>query len=285
MKTTQGIGQFRQHLLQLGYKESTSYMLPTLVLEFLNYIKMPLNFHLITSAHVTRFIEYLEVRPLKKREGILSEAMKNHYPYALRLFFKWLIETEQIEINPLNNYEFKRYTVAVRQPLSQLEILLMFQVSESYLEKSLLHLFYSCGLRRNEAVELEVNDIDFKKKLLYVRDGKGSKRRVIPIPGAAKKDFYNYLVKERQENDVKKFILGQMGRGMNGSMMNKLVQKIGEKAGVVKQFSLHHLRHSIATHLLAKGLQVEYVKNFLGHASLESTQVYTKVKNSSLKDF
>lgn len=285
MRPTRLIEKFRKYLVQLGYSKTSVYMLPSLIIEFLLYTGKGPYPEKITTTDIDKFMEHLDTRPLKNREGILSGSMKNHYTGAIRKFFIWLEHEGVITENPVSNYEFKRYANGSRQPLSQSEILRLFEAAENYKEKSLLHLFYSCGLRRTEAVLLQITDIDFKKKFLYVREGKGSKRRVIPITGTAKRDFYMYLSKERPEKTANEFIIGYMGKGMNGNMMNRVIQRIGFKAGIEKIFSLHHLRHSIATHLLEQGLQIEYVKNFLGHRGLESTAIYTKVKKSSMKDF
>lgn len=285
MRPSRIIEKFRKYLVQLGYNKTSVYMLPSLILEFLLFTKKAEKLEDITTEDIKNFMEYLETRPLKRREGILSGGMKNQYNYALRKFFIWLEVMEYIEVNPVNNYEFKHYKSGSRQPLTQSEIRSLFETADIFLEKSLLHIFYSCGLRRNEGEQLELGDIDLKKKLLYVREGKGCKRRVIPITGTTKRDFYNYITQERPKTTEKKFIINNAGRGMKGAMMNWMIQCLGMAAGIKKSFSLHHLRHSIATHLLEKGLQIDYVKNFLGHAGLESTQIYTKVKRISMKDF
>lgn len=285
MKPTRLIEKFRKYLVQLGYSKTSVYMLPSLIIEFLLHTGKGPSPEKITTIDIDKFIEYLDSRPLKNREGILSESMKNHYTGAIRKFFIWLEQEGFITENPVSNYEFKHYKSGTRQPLSQSEVLRLFEAAETYREKSLLHLFYSCGLRRTEAVLLQITDIDLKKKFLYVREGKGSKRRVIPITGTVKRDFYIYLSKERPLKTAKEFIIGHMGRGMGGDMMNRIIQRIGVKAGIEKHFTPHHLRHSIATHLLEQGLQIDYVKNFLGHSGIESTAIYTKVKKSSMKDF
>jgi len=279
------IEKFRKYLEQLGYDKGIVYMLPSLITEFLRQTKKGSYLETITSNDIQQFMEYLDTRPLKRRHGILSDSTKNQYSYALRTFFIWLEITGQVEANPVSSFEFKHYKTGTRQPLTQKEILLLFEHAENYREKSLLHLFYSCGLRRSEGEQLELSDIDLKKKLLYVREGKGCKRRVIPITGTAKRDFYNYIHNERLKTTEKKFIIGDMGRAMKGATMNWMIQCLGMAAKVKQHFSLHHLRHSIATHLLEQGLRIEYVKNFLGHSGLESTQIYTKVKRISMKDF
>ena len=283
MRPSRLIENFRKYLVQIGHSKTIVRRLPEMIKEFLEKTQKGSCPEQITTGDIAKFMDYIETRSLKKGPGVLSGVSKNLYGYALRKFFIWLEQSGQIEENPVSNYEFIRYAEGSRQPLTKAEIHSLFDAAETFLEKSLLHLFYSCGLRRNEAVQLEVSDLDFKKKLLYVREGKGCKRRVIPITGLAKRDFYEYTHKERKSTEENSFLIGKTYKGMLGNMMRLRVQKIGKRAGLNKVFSLHHLRHSIATHLLGEGMKLEYVKNFLGHASLETTQIYVKVKKSSLK--
>ena len=277
------IENFRKYLEQIGHSTKSVEEVPVMIGEFLKTIGKGKNPITITTGDIAKFMEYLEIRPLKRGPGVLSGASKNNYGYAIRKFFIWLEQSGQIEENPVSNYEFKIFEYSSRKPLTKTEIFTLFDGAETFLEKSLLHIFYSCGLRRSEGDKLELSDIDFKKKLLYVREGKGRKRRVIPITGTAKRDFYQYIHQERRATIEQKLIISKNGKGMSGPMMSLSIQKIGRRAGIEKKFSLHHLRHSIATHLLAEGMEIEQVKNFLGHASLETTQIYTKVKKSSLK--
>jgi integrase/recombinase XerD len=127
-----------------------------------------------------------------------------------------------------------------------------------------------------------------------VRDGKGSKRRVIPINEKVLNDFRNYLHYERfaQQGETA-LITNNAGRRMRGDKINNTVKELILKAGIKspafaeatagKEISLHNLRHSIATHLLENGMTVEYVRDFLGHKHLEATQIYTRVSKRILK--
>jgi integrase/recombinase XerD len=149
-------------------------------------------------------------------------------------------------------------------------------------------LFYSCGLRRSEAEALNLRDIHFKSCLLYVREGKGAKRRSVPLTKKVSDDLLYFFSIERKDikTDTQAFIVNRLGRRMSGSGYNIIFKELLAKSKISDlkpETSLHHLRHSIATHLLESGLSIEYVRDFLGHRHLESTQVYTKYFSFQLK--
>lgn len=292
------LNQFKAFLYQVGYSEGTQKMLPACVSEFLEFIKVsPFRGDLegsdisyVEQGKVKGFYEYLQTRPLKKRSGALSEMMIQHYMYALKTFFTWLEITEQIDYNPISGMKFKRPKQNVREPLTTEEIKQLFEVTTTLKETALLHIFYSCGLRRSEGEALNINDVHFKQQLLYVREGKGAKRRVVPMTEKVSKDLEDYYLNERTGSTVKKvkdqeaFMLNKTGNRMNGDQSNKLLKFLIEKSGINKpDITLHHLRHSIATHLLQSGMSMEYVRDFLGHSFLETTQIYAKPKAEQLK--
>ena len=131
-------------------------------------------------------------------------------------------------------------------------------------------------------MQLDTSDIRFKSRLLYVRSGKGAKRRVIPLPEKVCEELKLYNVYERPElarpvRPSEAFMLNAQGGRLQGNSMNKIVKWLAGQAGIGKDISLHALRHAIATHLLAAGLPLEQVRDFLGHAHLESTQLYTHI--------
>ena len=146
----------------------------------------------------------------------------------------------------------------------------------------LLHLLYGCGLRRMEVVDLNVGDVDHQKGLLYVRSGKGKKRRVIPLAARVAVGLKNYQKRERWRwvigGNGGALLLNDRGGRMLGGTINKRVAALVKKAKVKEVVTPHVLRHSVATHLVAGGMDLERVRDFLGHAHLETTQIYTHVK-------
>lgn len=293
---------FKIYLQQLGYSKSSVNMLPACVLEFLQYINLPLSGELkgaFNQEQIQSFYEYLQTRPLKRRTGALSETFINHNIYSLKVFLNWLEQTGQLKTNPISNLKFKRPKVNTREPLSQKEITQLFESTINTKEIAILHLFYSCGLRRTEAENLNTSDIHFSKKLLYIREGKGAKRRVIPMNERVKKELEDYYNNERTKinslsRDIGKdaFILNRTNERMRGDSYNRALKAILKRSEIEKEtctepsrsITLHHLRHSIATHLLENGLSIEFVRDFLGHSHLETTQIYAKV-NQQMMNF
>lgn len=274
--------RFRQYIQQIGYSKGSQNEIPNCINEFLQQVAEP-TIKNIKQQHILDFYEYLQTRPLKRRIGTLSEATINHYVFSLKTFFNWLEQTGQIAYNPISNLKFKRPNVNRREPLSQQEITQLFESTINTKETAILHLFYSCGLRRTEAENLNTSDIHFSKNLLYVRAGKGAKRRVIPLTEKVKKDLESYY-NERSQLSEEAFILNRTKQRMRGESYNRALKEILKRAPITKNISLHHLRHSIATHLLENGLSIEFVRDFLGHSYLETTQIYTNVSTKQLKN-
>jgi len=285
--------EFKIHLKRLGYSKGSQSMLPTCVAEFLSCLeeKNIYGLHEIEPIHIQEHYEYLTQRPNKRKPGGLSSRMINHHIYAIRLFLNYQEETGKITNNPISGLSFPSPESSEREILTNEEIKQIYKVSETFREKAIIGLFYGCGLRRSEGVALNVKDISFKSSLLYVREGKGSKRRVIPVNEKVLNDFKNYLYYERfatekacaeRSRSETAFICNNAGRRMKGDRHNNIIKELVRKSGIQKEISLHNLRHSIATHLLENGMSIEYVRDYLGHKHLEATQIYTRVSKKKL---
>ena len=150
-------------------------------------------------------------------------------------------------------------------------------------DRAMLAVYYSCGLRRNEGVHLCIDDINFDTQILHVRKGKNYKERYVPFnkTNAQYLQLYVYdhrplFAKDKKEDRLFMSVGGRQFNG--GSLLLRLqrLQQLTEDAALQqKTIGLHTLRHSIATHLLAAGMSLEKIAQFLGHSSLDSTQIYT----------
>jgi integrase/recombinase XerD len=277
--------KYKIYLQQLGYSKSSVNMLPACVLDFLRYTNTTEPKE-INQEQIQSYYEYIQTRKHKRKDEALSESFINHIIYSLKVFFNWLEQTHQIKYNPISNLKFKRPKPNTREPLSKEEITELFEATENSKEIAILHLFYSCGLRRTEAENLNTSDIHFTQNLLYVREGKGAKRRVIPITEKVKKELQYYFINDRTKQtakDQEAIFLNTNYARMKGDQYNKILKQIVERTEINKVTTLHHLRHSIATHLLENGLSIEFVRDFLGHTHLEATQIYAKVFKHQLK--
>ncbi len=284
------VEKFRDYLLQLGYSHTSVKSLPAYIRVFLvRFLKPGLQNSVqhISRADILMFYKELQERPSQKSAGGLSESYIYKHIYVLRLFFSFLETGGYIRSNPISALKFKPPHSDSREPLSRSEIALLFEQAQTLREKAILHLFYSCGLRRSEAVSLNIRDVHFKSGLLYVREGKGGKRRVLPLTKTVSDTLKHYYLQERQvglssQADTEAFILNRYGSRMSCAAFNKFMRKFVLRTGLERIVSPHYLRHSIATHLLENGLSLEYVREFLGHSFLESTQIYTKISKTQL---
>ena len=161
--------------------------------EFLKHCNT-INIEEINPKQIVSFYQHLQQRVHKKTQLPLSEIFISHHLYSLRVLFNWLQCTNQLEANPISNLKFKRPTLKPRQPLSQEEIKELFAQTENLKEIAILHLFYSCGLRRGEAVSLNITDIHFQQNILYIRNGKGAKRRAIPMTFKVSKELISSVI-------------------------------------------------------------------------------------------
>jgi integrase/recombinase XerD len=150
-------------------------------------------------------------------------------------------------------------------------------------DRAMLAIFYGCGARRNEGVNIDVGDINFDRALLHVRKGKNYKERFVPISKAPLKYLQDYIYDQRPEllhgSKTEALFLSMHCKRMDGQTMLLRLKYLQHQTGnadlIEKEIGLHTLRHSIATHLLQAGMQLESIARFLGHSTLESTQIYT----------
>ena len=272
---------FRIHLERLGYSKTSINMLPSCIKSFLEYTSQEVD--QIQAKDITHFYNHLQERPNQRKSGGLSESYINHHVYALKLFFAWQEEKGGIATNPISSLEFPSPKSKTREILTQEEVKALYESCENYKERAVLSLYYGCGLRRTEGEKLNLKDIHFRSNLLYVREGKGSKRRAVPLSEKVKEDLLNYALKERNpKGNENAFITNKIGKRTSGDSCNSILKNLLERTGIEKEITLHCLRHSIGTHLLESELPVEYVRDFLGHKHLESTQIYTRVKSNQL---
>lgn len=283
-KKTKITSDFELYLNQLGYSKAVQKMLPRLLTEFLHTTTKAIEE--IEPIDILAYYEYIKNRPVKRirkaSAGTLSESSINHHIYTLKVFFNYQMEIGKIIINPMSLLSFPRPRTKPREILTQKEIKKVFEACITYRERAVLCLCYGLGLRRSEAIKIDVVDINFKTSLAYVREGKGKKRRVIPMNQTVSTYLKMYLESERKSVETKAFITSKAGLRTTGGNLNKTLKNIIDRTEITKTITLHGLRHSIATHLLQNGLSIEYVRDFLGHKHLETTQIYTRVKNRQL---
>lgn len=173
-----------------------------------------------------------------------------------------------------------------RTILSKVEVNQLYEACENnpwgMRDRIIIAIYYGCGVRCTEGTRLELRDIDFSSGLLHVRKGKNYRERYVPISEGVKKELLSWI------DDGQTWFAGEKtnilipnsrGKTTQSGPLNKRLKLLCEKASINKKITLHCLRHSIATHLLESGMELEKIAQFLGHVGLEATQVYTRIIN------
>ena len=154
-------------------------------------------------------------------------------------------------------------------------------------DKAMLELFYACGTRVSELIDLKVNDLFFDDEIIRVF-GKGSKERLIPIGSSAIKWVGEYLKKSRpllmkKSKSENNLFLNSRGSKLSRMGVWKIIDRYVKEAGIEKDVHPHTFRHSFATHLLEGGADLRAVQEMLGHADISTTQIYTHVDRDYIK--
>jgi len=292
---------FKEWLDVLGYAPSSVYAMPLHVRELLHYLegKGMMNIKELDSKHIKAYYGKLKERANTRWGGGLSNNHLNKHIQALRKFTDYLRQVGRLTLPELQikNEEADAKAIPV---LTEEEIQFLFKatyktpdrkpnISDKQIEaiqsrdRAMLAIFYGCGLRRNEVVNVNVGDINFDRALLHVRKGKNYKERFVPVSKTSLKYIQDYVYDHRPEilqgsKSEALFISMKLKRlgGQSMFIRLKLLQQQTENPDLIeKEIGLHTLRHSIATHLLQAGMELESIARFLGHSTLESTQIYT----------
>lgn len=269
----------------LNYEKTSQKDMPKMIAEFLNYMQDnnvtdPAN---ITEILLQNYYGYLEQRPNRLRGGSISKNYIRKQLQAIRRFARYLGESghESFAVN----IKMTGRNSNVKDILLPIEIAELYEHTTDdplgYRDRAMLALYYGCGLRKQEGLSVNMEDVQLEKELLLVRKGKGYKSRYVPLSKQSIKYLSDYLLYGRpflhpQKNE-KAFLLGIMGKRYADPFAR--LQVLRHRAGIAKPIGVHTLRHSIATRLLQSGMQLEHIQRFLGHSSLESTQIYTHIIN------
>ncbi|OGC77134.1 MAG: site-specific tyrosine recombinase XerD [candidate division Zixibacteria bacterium RBG_16_40_9] len=238
----------------------------------------------IKPEHISQLIWRLREKNLKANS--ISRNLS-----AIRGFHKFLIKQEYSSVDPTVVLESPKMGRKLPLVLTYPEVnkILEQQDVSTFLglrDKAMLEVMYACGLRISELIGLSVNDIFLKDGFIRVL-GKGSKERVVPIGSEAIHWLKRYLLKARP-NLAKQFsqnilFLNNRGRKLSRMGVWKILKFYVNKAGIKKKAYPHTLRHCFATHLLEGGADLKAVQEMLGHADISTTEIYTHLDTSYLK--
>ncbi len=295
------IESFRQWLDILGYAPTSVYGMPNAIRELLHYMESQgfSRVDQIDNKLIKDHYYKLKGRKSTVRGGGLSAGHLNKHLQAIHKFCDYLRQTGRLML-PKLSLDFEEVTRQMPDVLTPEEVMELYLAADKYptpheriapwlyealakRDKAMLSIFYGAGLRRNEGVQLNVSDFYPEKGLLHIRAGKNYKEGLVPLGSTAISHIQDYLYESRphfiRNNKEDMFFTTQRGNRINGQTLLVRLKLLADRSEneelKQKEFGLHTLRHSIATHLLQNGMSLESIGKFLRHSSLESTQIYT----------
>ena len=283
---------YADRLKTLDYSKSGIYYMPLHIRDFLNYIenKGITDINQVTDQNIKDWINRLKNRKNQRRTGGISHAHINKHISALNNFARYLKETQTGDI-PANTAYLRDEETRKINVLTVKETEKLYQACELNIyglrDQAMLSIYYGCGLRKKEGINLNTTDLLFNKKLLHVKKSKTGRERLVPMNTSVMQSLNEYISRSRPillsgKNTETALFISQRTKRISGAGMITRLKKLTKKAdlpdrqaGITKEIGLHTLRHSIATHLLQSGMKLEDISKFLGHKSMDSTQIYT----------
>ncbi len=257
---------------------------------------------------INKFILYIKSRGIEKIEKTDRNILSAYFHYlhkekaspstiarqmaSLKGFFRFLCMEKLLEEDPAVHLEAPKLPQKLPNVMTEEEVsrLLQFSGNDDPLnlrDKAMLELLYATGMRVSELVNLDIQQLDLE--MGYVRClGKGDKERIIPLGSFAAGSLSDYLKYGRPKllrvPSITALFLNYHGRRLTRQGFWKIIKAHAKKKGIVKSITPHTLRHSFATHLLLNGADLRSVQELLGHADVATTQIYTHLTKSKLKE-
>lgn len=293
---------FKEWLDILGYAPSTVYYLPLHVREFFYWLEQKGHSQVnhIDIKQIRAYYTHLSTRGNQRKIGGLSSAHLNKHLQALDRFCDYLRQAGKINLPKLSIHR-EDIEQSIIHILTPEQIKLLYQATFDYQHKdgalairdrAMLAVFYGCGLRRNEGYHLDLEDVDLERRVIHVRKGKNYQQRFVPFNHTIARYLSDYRFEARpkllyrtQQATPAYFVTERGSRMHSASMANRLntlQQRTDDPDLKAIPIHLHLLRHSIATHLLQQGMKLEQIAKFLGHQTLEATQIYTHLADENL---
>ena len=238
-----------------------------------------------------RYLFYYRKPEGKDAGGPLSIGMQYQYLAPLKTWFRWMSREHHILANPAADLDLPRQPKRLPRSVpsvQEVEAILAeaeHDTAQGLRDRALLETLYATGLRRMELPGVAIYDVDLARGLLWVRHGKGGRERVVPLGERAMAWLDKYLIEARPEllvADTAALFLTDYGEPVQPHYVANIVKRYMRFAGVDKVGATHLLRHACATHMLEGGADIRFIQEMLGHASIETTEIYTHVSIDKL---
>ena len=251
------------------------------------------------KSDLTKLSNYLQNQDLSKAtidnffidmsEFNYSSSTKKRMHSSIKNFLKYINENEDYESIDISDIKLKS-SKKLPEVLSitDIENMINFYNHETYLDsrnRTVIDVLYSTGCRVSELCDINISDIDLDEKYLKLK-GKGSKQRIVPIGSMLYKNLLQYLnVRETfLQNRVEPLFLSKSKNKLDRTAVFRIIKKTAKNISLQTDVHPHTLRHSAATHMLEGGCDLRTVQEFLGHSSVSTTQIYTKVTKEFLEE-
>ncbi|WP_410004747.1 tyrosine-type recombinase/integrase [Aequorivita nionensis] len=251
------------------YSPNTIITYVGLLQSFSDYIGEFQEIHRLDSKHLLQ----------KIREVILDRS----YAYTTQ---KQLLSALQLYLKEMHNREADFSTLRPRSPqrvlpdiLSLAEVKLILDKTENTKHKAMLTTIYALGLRSGELIDLQIAHLDGSRNMVFIKQAKGRKDRMLPFPEKLK----NLLREYYKTHKPKKFLFeGQNGGPYTAGSLRAVFKQAVKRTSIKKNVTLHSLRHAFATHLLESGTDLRIIQELLGHSTIKTTMLYTHLTNTHL---
>lgn len=209
---------------------------------------------------------------------------------SLKSYYGFMLRIGEITVSPAAAFKSLKVSKTIQVPFSTEEVLKLLDTSyntrnfEESRDFLMIELFYATGIRREELINIKLNDISLESQTIKVL-GKRNKERIVPLVSSIIKHISQYLVlrDEFAVPNIEELFITTKGKKIYPSLVYRVIKSYFSKVSMKVKISPHVLRHTFATHLLDHGADLNVVKELLGHASLSSTQIYTHSSMATLK--
>lgn len=254
-------------------------------LQYLKAIEKITDLNEVQRFQIIRFLAKL------KDDGKSSKTLARHIA-SIRAFHQFLLREKAVDQDPTVHIESPQQERSLPKVLSIQEVEKLLESPKVHdhfgiRDKAMIELLYATGIRVSELIGLNIDDVHLTMGFVRCM-GKGSKERIIPIGRTAQHAISDYLDNGRhlflkkQKDDA--LFLNHLGKRLTRQGFWKILKRLTQEAGITKELTPHTLRHSFATHLLENGADLRAVQEMLGHADISTTQIYTHVTKTRMKD-